>query len=193
MAKKDHGASRAQQQANAAQLQAQQAITTASQPTPLQQQLGQSDLDFLNASRSPTFDIRDPNLGLNPYLSLYDSAVANRDADKAGTGILRLGTNVQNPDIAASQERLNEERRREAAGGELENAYKLRSAEVTGSAMPLINLDTSRNLSLAGMQNQSAQNDWARYFQLRAMPTWWEQVRNGFAQGAGAGLSMGGG
>jgi hypothetical protein len=181
---KDHGRKEAEQQAREREIAAQQSVQTAAAPTPLQTELEKGDLDFLSAIKSPTFDIRDPKLGLNPYLSLYDSAVKSRAQDRAGTGALRLGTNTQNPNIAASQDRLNDERRRETAAGGLEQAFRLRNAEVTGSAMPLITTDVNRNLNLAGLQSGRAGDAWANYYRIRAMPTWLEQMRNSAVQGA---------
>jgi hypothetical protein len=182
---KDHGRQQAEQQAREREVQAQAQITQANQPTPLQSQLEQSDLDFLSTIKSPTFDIRDPKLGLNPYLALYDSATASRNVERKGSGLLQLGTNSANPAIAANLNRLSDDRRRESAGGALENAFRQRTAEVTNSAMPLIQTDVNRNLNLAGLTSNRADSSWGNYFSIRKMPTAWESFRDNLARGAG--------
>lgn len=192
---KDHGRKEAEQQARQRELEAQQRMQQAAQPTPLQAHMEQDDLDFLSAIKSPTFDIRDPKLGLNPYLSLYDSAVKNRESERAGSGLLKLGTNAANPNIAARLNRLSDDRRREAAGGALENAFRMRNAEVTGSVMPLIQTAVNRNLSLAGMTSNRADNSWNNYWSIRKMPGAWENFVNNFERGLGqaaGSLAMGG-
>jgi hypothetical protein len=188
---KDHGRKEAEQQSRARELQAQSSLTTAAAPTPLQSQLEQNDLDFLSTIKSPTFDIRDPKLGMNPYLSLYDSATKNRASERAGSGLLKLGTNSANPNIAANLNRLSDDRRREEAGGALANAFNQRNAEVTNSSMPLIQTAVNRNLHIADVQSGRADNSWNNYYNIRKMPTAWEQMRNSFAEGAGMAAKAG--
>src|ERR1051325_3851121 len=187
---KDHGRKEAEQQSRERELQAQQQIEQANKPTPLQAQLEQDDLDFLSTIKSPTFDIRDPKLGLNPYLALYDSATKNRADERAGSGLLKLGTNSANPNITARLNRQADDRRVEEAGGALEGAFRRRNAEVTGSALPLIQTDVNRNLNLASLTSGRADNSWNNYYNIRRMPTAWESVRDQFSRGAGQAAAM---
>jgi hypothetical protein len=159
------GKNAAKQQGALAQAQQQQAsaaVATASQPTPLQTTYEKSNLDFLNEIKAPGFDVT-KSAAMNPYLSLYTNAVNNRFADRAGKGIVQLGTNTQSPDQAAAQARLYDERRQESAAGALSDAFNRRYAEASGSVVPLTSLTQNRTLGVAGLASSNANNAWARY------------------------------
>lgn len=187
-AAKEQGKLAQQQQAQTTQL-----IQQAQTKSPLELQREQEQLDWTRDTTSPSFDVT-KTAALNPYLSLYQNAVANRNEDMAGTGILRLGTNQQNPNTAASLNRLLDERRRESAGGALAQAFAAKDAEMRGSLMPLLGLQNSRNVAVAGISSNNSNDAWRRYLQANQSAGFLNSnLFNQIMAGARTAATMGGG
>lgn len=157
-------AKQAQQQANQQQQLANQYLQQANTKSPLQLAREKESTDWINQTTSPDFDVTKVS-GMSPWLSLYRAATQNRaDEQTMSSGLLRLGTNYSNPDQAAKLNRLQDDRRQEAAAGGLEQAFGLKDASERGDVMPLLGLQQSNNLALAGLSNSSAENAWTRYY-----------------------------
>jgi hypothetical protein len=145
------------------QAQATQYMQQAAQPSPLELARQKELADWTTQTTGPGFDITKA-AAMNPYLQLYNNAVAERDESQnfAGQGLFRLGQNGANPTAVAMMDRLNGERRRERAGGALENAFRVKDAQIRGDVMPLLGLQTQRGLTLSGQASGNANNAWAR-------------------------------
>lgn len=125
-------------------------------PSPLQERVEGDNLSFLNwaAGEAGPIDVtRAPGMG--PYLSFYDRARAGQEKERMGTGALQMGLNASNPDIAARIAEANKLRREQEAAGGLERALVARAAEARGTAMPLLQMEASRESGLAGLASQN--------------------------------------
>jgi hypothetical protein len=146
--------------------QSQAFMQQAAAPTPLQSAEDRANLEFLDwesGKAGPVDVMKAP--GLSPWLDLYNSAAKEREDGQMGTGLFRLGQNGANPTAVAMADRLNNERRREAAGGALANVLRQRSAQAHGYVLPSSSLTQGRQLTLAGIGSSNASNAWARAMQ----------------------------
>jgi hypothetical protein len=148
-----------------------QSYQKAEEPSPLQSAWEKQNLNYLNwengegAFAGKPIDVMNAP-GLGPEVSLYNHAREGQQGERQGIGALRLGLNASDPGLAANMAEQNKLRREQDASGQLENAVAMKTAEAHNSVMPLAQLDTSRNLSLAGMagnQAQGSQSLWANY------------------------------
>lgn len=177
--------------------QQQQYMATAAAPDPLAEALRKEDLDFLNfeQSKGADFDItKAPGMAAN--LDLFNRAKSKREGERMGIGVLQLGMNAANPELAARiGEQRQTEREQEAAGG-LENAYNMRRAEVHGSVLPLVNQRQNQTMGLAGLSSNNANfatDAYTRFLTRPRRTPFWQQLLLSGAQGAGAAAGAGGG
>lgn len=170
-----------------------QSFNKASEQTPLQKRLEEGNLGWLDWEQGkglfegqPTDVMQAPGLG--PSLSIYNRAKAGQQGERQGIGALRMGLNAADPGMAANLAEQSKLRREQEASGALENAVAMKSAEVKGSSLPLINLDQSRMMGLAGMAgNQSGQST-GLWGQFRARPGFLGQIGDSFANSFGSSL-----
>jgi len=146
-------------------------LTAAEQPDPLEQRLKSENLGFLDweSGKNGPVDIQNAP-GLAPYLDIYNKASQRREGERAGQGVVQLGMDQQNPELAARIREQQDVERQQAAAGDLENAYRAKSAEAHNSALPLINMANSRAMNLAGMASNTAANDQNAYLQFLTRP-----------------------
>jgi hypothetical protein len=167
----------------------------AKKPSPLQEAWERAQMDFLNWEQGKgTFegkpiDVMDAP-GMGPSLSLYRRAKAGQEGERAGIGALRMGLNASSPELAAKLAQQSKDRREQEAAGALEEALAMRTAEAHGSVLPLAQLNTSRNLSLAGMAGGQAQGSQGLWANFRTRPSWLADMANNAARGAGQAIAF---
>lgn len=157
-------------------------------PSPYEEALNQEGIDWLNATNGETpLDITKLP-GMAPYMDIYNSAVAKQAGRRMGTGLLSFGAASANPALIASLAQQEEAHRRQDAAAQVTNAFRIRNAEVRGSALPLIGIGENRAQTKLGttanMANAGA-NRWASH-QIR--PGFWQGIVNNATQGIGAGV-----
>jgi hypothetical protein len=184
-----------QQQALAQQTQFNQYLQQASQPTALQSAEDKNNLDFLDweSGKSGPVNVREAP-GMSPWLSLYDDAVSNRDLEGSmGRGLLTMGKNGSNPNMAAQLDRLYSERRKQAAGGALENAFRQRSAAAHGYVLPSSSLSQNRTMGLMSATGNMAESSMNRYASYQPRPGFFNQLGSATAGSLGKFIGSGGG
>lgn len=188
------GPSREEREASA-RLQRQQAdalatqnrlLTRAETPDPLAERIRQSHTSWLDAveGRSGPFNV-ETLPGMAPYLDLWNRSRSRREGERMGTGALRLGAANQNPEIAARIAEQKQVEREQEAGGNLENTFRLKDAEVRGSVLPLLGLQQSRDLGLAGIGSSNytnATNAYLQFLTRQRTPSFWSQLALGSLQ-----------
>lgn len=173
-----------------------QSFSKAQEQSPLQKRLEEGNMDWLDWEQgkgsfagTPTDVMSAPGLG--PSLSIYNRAKAGQQGERQGIGALRMGLNASDPGMAANLAEQSKLRREQDASGALENAVAMKSAEVKGSSLPLINLDQQRTMGLAGMAgNQSGQST-GLWSQFRRRPGMLGQFGDAFATNLGGSLGRG--
>jgi hypothetical protein len=165
------------------------ALTTAAAPSPLQAAEEEDALNFRNweqgkgAYAGQPIDVMNAP-GLGPSLSLYRRARAGQQGERAGIGALRLGLNASDPGMAANLAEQSNLRRDQDAAGALEEAVAAKTAEAHNSVLPLIQLNQSRALGVAGLRSGQAQQTQGLWSQYRVRPGWGANLLNGLVQGA---------
>jgi hypothetical protein len=162
-----------------------QAFQQAQQPRPLETRLEADSMGFLDdvEGKNGVFDITRTR-GMSPYLDLYNRASAEQQGERMGIGALRLGAEGSNPNLTSLLTQQAADRRRQEAGGALERAFALRNAEARGSVLPLIGLQQSRTMGLAGMAGNQSAGSTSAWANFRPAPSFWQQA---LLAGIGAG------
>ena len=170
-------------------------IAAASQPSELQKAEEDANLDFINWEggkgkyEGKPIDVMDaPSMG--PSLSLFRRAKEGQTGERAGIGALRLGLNASDPGMAANLAEQSKLHREQDAAGALEEAVAAKSAEAHNSAIPLIQLDQSRALGIAGLRAGQAGQSQGLWAQYRVRPGLLPGMLNSAAQGAGQAATM---
>lgn len=167
-----------------------QSFNKAQEPSPLQKRLEEGNLEYLDwesgkgAFEGKPIDVMSAP-GLGPQRSLYERAKAGQEGERMGIGALRLGLNASDPGLATNLAEQSKLRREQEAAGALEEAIAMKSAEARGSSLPLIGLDQSRRMGLAGMAGgQSGQSTglWAGF---RPRPGFFNRLGGAFADSLG--------
>ena len=187
---------RAEEEARRRQQQADAVFAQATPPNPLADRLQQNDLNFLNTTAAPGFDVRNLNSDpeMNAALGQYNAAVNRRASDRMGTGLLRIGEQASNPNLVALYREQQEARDREAAGGTLANAYARRFGSIRGTAPTLAGLDQDRRMNLASLSANTAGNAWNRWTTISGRQPFWQQLAlAGYQNAASAASAAGGG
>jgi hypothetical protein len=166
--------------AEAQQKQAAQFTQQAATPPPLQSAEDKANLQFLDwENRTGEFAGKPLNVeeapGMNPYLELYRRSTDPNEVDGA-PGELAGGSGGVSPEYLAMLREQAANKRRERAGGALEDAFRQRSAAAHGYVLPSSSLTTQRNLTLSGQASGNANNAWARFLQ--------QQQQSGFFNSA---------
>lgn len=139
------------------QAQATQYMQTAAPPDPVEAFINAENLGFLEDSTGKSGPVDVTRMrGMAPHYGLYNAAINRQNADKQGTGLMRMGQAGSNPNLAALISQNRGDRQRQEAGGQLENAFAMKNAEVRGSIMPLLGLGQNRRMGLAGMASGNA-------------------------------------
>jgi hypothetical protein len=170
---------RARQQQIQQQQQAQQFITAANVPDPLEERLRARDtawLDWESGASGPR-DVRNAPLGAG--LDLYENASRRQEGERFGIGALALGQHASNPMLAQLLKQQSEDQRQQEAAGGLEQAVRLKSAEVNQSALPLAEFAQGRRMGLASLASGNANDSTNAYLQFLARPRrqpFWQQL-----------------
>lgn len=192
------GPSRSEREAQAAlQRQQQQALETqnrlmtqAETPDPLAERLRTQRMLWLDATEGKNGPVDVTKLeGMAPYLDLYNRGRAKREGERQGIGLLRMGVNASNPDLAARlAEQRGAEREQEAAGA-FSNAYNMKDAEMRESIMPLLGLQQNRDMGLAGLSSSNYNNATDQYVRMLnrpRQPSIWGSILGGALGAAGS-------
>lgn len=141
-----------QQQQNFWQNQSQQAVQNMSQVNPLEQMMTEEGVNFLkwdNGQLGAKDITKAP--GMSASLDIYNRAKERSKQRRFGVGSIALSDgNSGYADKLREQQNMEME---ENAAGDLANAYRLKSAEVRGSVLPLATLDQSRRNAVADVSS----------------------------------------
>lgn len=167
-----------------------QSFNKASEQSPLQKRLEQGNLDWLDWEQGKgTFEGKPLDVmnapGLGPSLSIFNRAKAGQQGERQGIGALRMGLNASDPGLTANLAEQSKLRREEDASGALENAVASKDAEVQGSSLPLIGLDQSRAMGLAGLAGNQAGNSTSLWSQFRPRPGFFGTLSQSLANSLG--------
>jgi hypothetical protein len=110
--------------------------------------------------------------GMGPSLSLYNRAKAGQQGERQGIGALRMGINATDPGLATALAEESKLKREQDAAGALESAVAMKSGEARGSSLPLIQLDQSRAMGLAGLTGNQSGNSTGMWSAFRTRPSW---------------------
>lgn len=159
-----------QQQAQAAQQQ-QQFFTQAAAPDPLAERLRASRMSWLDATEGKNGPLDVSKLeGMAPYLDLYNRGRARREGERQGIGVLQMGVQGSNPELAARIAEQHDSERQQESAGAFENAFRMRDSEMRDSIMPLIGMKSSKDLSLAGLASGNANSARDAYLTMLLKP-----------------------
>ncbi len=158
-------------------------LAVAEKPDPLAERVRSSRMSWLDSVEGKNGPVDVTKIeAMAPYLDLWNKSRSRRDGERMGTGALRLGAANQNPEIAARISEQRQTEREQEAGGNLENAFRLKDAEMRESYMPLMGLQQSRDLGAAGFGVQASQNATSAYGQWLSRPqrpSFWGQLALG--------------
>lgn len=168
-----------------AQQQAQQTqfIQAANVPDPLEERLRARDTAWLDWEDHKDGPLDVAKAPLGPALGLYERAVNRKQGERyGGIGALRMGLNASNPMLSQVLDEQSRERRQQEAGGDLEQAVRMKSAEVNRSALPLAEFAQGRRMGLASLASGNAANSTNAYLQFLARPkrqSFWQSLLMG--------------
>jgi hypothetical protein len=174
------GSKRRQAELDAAAREREQSVTAARTPSPLEQYQDDRTLKTLQ-SLDNAKDVSEIN-GISPYMDLFNRAKAGEQR-KHNVGSFAFGQQFADPNLLAQQDQDRQGERETNASGMLEDAVAGIRSEATGSVMPLV----QANLSRQGMLLGSADNRFGAANQtINSHVPWWQQFLNNAAQGAPA-------
>lgn len=155
-----------------AQQQAQQTqfIQAASTPDPLEERMRARDTNWLDWEEGKNGPRDVMNAPLGAGLDLYTNAARRQTGERMGIGALRLGMNESNPMLSQLLNQQSEDTRQQEAAGGLEQAVRLKSAEVNRSALPLAEFAQSRRMGLASLASGNAANSTNAYLSFLTRP-----------------------
>lgn len=158
------------QQQIAQQAQQTQFIQAANVPDPLEEKLKERDLKWLDweSGASGPRDVMNAPLGAG--LDLYSNAARRQEGERHGIGALALGAHGSNPMLSQLLKQQSEDTRQQEAAGGLEQAVRMKSAEVNRSALPLAEFAQGRRMGLASLASGNAANTTNSYLQFLARP-----------------------
>lgn len=176
------------------QAQQQQFITAANVPDPLEERLRARDMNWMDweEGKSGPRDVMNAPLGAG--LDLYSNAARRQQGERFGIGALALGAHGSDPNLAQLLKQQSEDTRQQEAAGGLEQAVRMKSAEVNRSALPLAEFAQNRRMGLASLASGNAANSTNAYLQflLRPkQPSFWKQLLAGGMQAAASKAQMG--
>lgn len=167
------------------------AIATASQPRPLETAYDAERLGWLNATSGKDGPIDVAKLpGMGPSYGLYDAASKRQEGQRMGIGALGLGAQNTNPGLGQLLRQQSEDQRQQDAAGGLENAYRMKDAEMRNSVLPLLGLQQNRTMGLASLASGNSAQATNTYANFRPAPSFWQQLLLTGIQGA-AGVASG--
>lgn len=152
-------------------------LAAAAQPKPVETAVENQQLDWINTTSGKNGPIDVTKLpGMGPSYGLYDSAVNRQQGERMGIGALRLGAQGSSPNLSRLLQEQSTNQRQQSAAGQFENAYRFKDAEMRGSVLPLLGLQQSRSMGLAGLASGNANastNTWANF---RPQPSFWQNL-----------------
>lgn len=181
----------AEERSRQQQAQQTQFIQAANVPDPLEERLRANDMKWLDweSGASGPRDVMNAPLGAG--LDLYSNAARRQEGERHGIGALALGAHGSNPMLTQLLKQQSEDTRQQEAAGGLEQAVRMKSAEVNRSALPLAEFAQGRRMGLASLASGNANNSTNSYLQFLSrpkQPSFWQQLLMG---GLGAAGSMG--
>lgn len=179
------GRGKDQQQQNYWQNQSQQAVTNMQRVNPFEERLTQEGIDFLDweAGKKGPRDITNAP-GLSASLDIYNRAKQRGKEKRYGVGSIALSDGSSSGYAEKLREQQNMEMEENAAG-DLANAYRIKSAEVRGSALPLASLDQSRRNAVAEVSSGNLRS----YIGRPRQKPFWQSLLEGAAQGISYGAA----
>lgn len=162
------------------------AMATAAAPSPLETAYDKERMGWLDQTSGKEGPIDVTKLrGMGPSLGLYNSASQRQQGERMGIGALRLGAEGANPGLSQLLRQQSDDQRQQEASGGLENAYRMKDAEMRGSIMPLLGLQQNRTMGLAGMASGNSNQASERYTNFKPAPSFWQQMLMGGIGAAG--------
>lgn len=142
-------------------------MTQAAAPRPVETALEKEQLNWMDQTSGKNGPLDITSLtAMKPNLALYDAASKRQQGERMGIGALQMGANGANPMLGQLLRQQSDDQRQQDAAGGLENAYRLTDASMRGNMLPLLGMQQSRSMGLAGMasgnSNQST-NTWANF------------------------------
>lgn len=181
----------AEERARQQQTQQTQFIQAANVPDPLEERMRARDMGWLDWEEGKNGPRDVMNAPLGAGLDLYTNAARRQSGERHGIGALRLGMNGGNPMLSQLLNQQSEDTRQQEAAGGLEQAVRMKSAEVNRSALPLAEFAQNRRMGLASLSSNNANNSTNSYLQFLSrpkQPSFWKQLLLG---GVGAAGQMG--
>jgi len=173
-----------------------QYMDAASKPDPLEERLKAQDMSWLDFEDSTGAGRDVSKAPLGPALGLYDRAVNQQQGERAGIGALRMGLNASDPNLALQLNQQSRDRQQQQAAGDLENAVRMKSAEVHGSALPLLGMGQNRRMGLAELGSGNANTSQGQYLGWMAnrpqRNSFWRTFSQNFGGSFGSWLGGGG-
>lgn len=183
-----------------------QLITLAQAEDPLETRLRARDMSWLDWEDQKDGPLDVSKAPLGPALGLYDRAVNRQQGERRGIGALSMGLNASDPKLAQLLEQQSRDRQQQEAAGDLENAVRMKSAEVNRSALPLAAFAQDRRMGLASLASGNAnaagslalggQNSYIGSILNRPQrPSFWRTFSQAFGGSLGStlGSTLGGG
>lgn len=182
---------RARQQSIAQQAQQTQFMQAANTPDPLEERMRARDIAFMDWEEGKNGPRDVMNAPLGAGLDLYSNAARRQSGERFGIGALALGSHGSDPNLSQLLKQQSEDTRQQEAAGGLEQAVRMKSAEVNRSALPLAEFAQDRRMGLASLASGNAQNSTNAYLQFLTrpkQPSFWKSL---LLSGVGAGGAMG--
>lgn len=170
---------RLRQQQVAQQAQQTQFIQAANVPDPLEERMRARDMGWLDWEEGKNGPRDVMNAPLGAGLDLYTNAARRQFGERMGIGALRLGMNEGNPMLSQLLNQQSEDQRQQEAAGGLEQAVRMKSAEVNRSALPLAEFAQNRRMGLASLSSSNAANSTNAYLQFLTrpkQPSFWKSL-----------------
>lgn len=170
---------RLRQQQAAQQAQQTQFIQAANTPDPLEERLRARDMGWMDWEEGKNGPRDVMNAPLGAGLDLYSNAARRQSGERFGIGALALGTHGSDPNLSQLLKQQSEDTRQQEAAGGLEQAVRMKSAEVNRSALPLAEFAQSRRMGLASLASGNAQNSTNAYLQFLTrprQPSFWQTL-----------------
>jgi hypothetical protein len=166
---------RLRQQETQAAAREERLLSAAERPDPLAERQRSRILRILDWDEGTgSFEGRPRNVeempGIEPYLDLYRNASERSAGERMGRGVISLGTEMQNPELAGRIREQQDVERQQQAAGQLEGAVTANLADATGSVLPYAQLEQSRAMNLANMASGNAASARDAYIQMLTRP-----------------------
>jgi hypothetical protein len=173
--------------AAAATTRANEAIAPAAIEDPLTQRFRDADtrwLDLTEGKSGPIDFSKSPELGV--ALGNYEAAKNAQGQERMGLGALQMGSQGSNPGLAQLLKQQSQDHLQQDAAGQLQDAVKMKDAEVRGSLLPLADFSQNRRMGIASLQTgresaafgnqQNATNAYSQFLTRPQPQSFWKSL-----------------